>query len=47
MIAVVELKETITKGLGKVENQTDKEIDLMVYNLYGLSEEEIAMVENS
>ncbi|GER58134.1 type II endonuclease-methyltransferasefusion protein [Patiriisocius marinus] len=28
-------------------NQTDKEIDAMVYELYGLTEEEIAIVENS
>jgi hypothetical protein len=28
-------------------NQTDKEIDLMVYELYGLTEEEIQIVENS
>ena len=28
-------------------NQTDKEIDAMVYELYGLTEEEIQIVENS
>jgi hypothetical protein len=28
-------------------NQTEKEIDRMVYNLYGLTEEEIQIVENS
>jgi len=28
-------------------NQTDKEIDYMVYELYGLTDEEIAIVENS
>ena len=28
-------------------NQTDKEIDALVYELYGLTEEEIAIVENS
>ena len=28
-------------------NQTDKEIDAMVYELYGLTEDEIAIVENS
>ena len=28
-------------------NQTDKEIDAMVYKLYGLTEEEIKIVENS
>ena len=27
--------------------QTDKEIDQMVYDLYGLTEDEIAIVENS
>ena len=28
-------------------NQTDKQIDQMVYELYGLTEEEIEIVENS
>jgi hypothetical protein len=28
-------------------NQTDKEIDTMVYELYGLTDEEIEIVENS
>jgi hypothetical protein len=28
-------------------DQTDKEIDQMVYELYGLTEEEIEIVENS
>ena len=28
-------------------NQTEHEIDQMVYELYGLTEEEIAIVENS
>jgi hypothetical protein len=28
-------------------DQTDKEIDQMVYELYGLSEEEIAIVEKA
>ena len=27
-------------------NQTDKEIDAMVYELYGLTDEEIAIIEN-
>jgi hypothetical protein len=27
--------------------QTDREIDRMVYDLYGLTEEEIGIVENS
>lgn len=37
------------KALG-IQNQitsTDKEIDAMVYELYGLSDEEIAIVDNS
>ena len=28
-------------------DQTDKEIDRMVYELYGLTEDEIQLVENS
>lgn len=28
-------------------DQTDREIDQMVYELYGLTDEEIAIVENS
>lgn len=28
-------------------NQTDKDIDQMVYELYGLTEEEIRIIENS
>ena len=28
-------------------NQTDKEIDTMIYKLYGLTEDEIKIVENS
>ncbi len=28
-------------------NQTGKEIDLMVYELYGLTEEEMQIVENN
>ena len=28
-------------------NQTDREIDQMVYELYGLTDEEIQIVENS
>lgn len=35
----LELKATI--------DATDKAIDTMVYELYGLNEEEIALVENS
>ena len=33
--------------LQKQIEQTDKQIDQMVYELYGLSEEEIEIVENS
>ena len=36
---VVDLKTQI--------DQTDREIDRMVYDLYGLTEEEIQIVENS
>ncbi len=35
---IVELQKTI--------DETDKEIDQMVYELYGLTNEEIAIVEN-
>jgi len=35
----LEIKAQITK--------TDKEIDAMVYELYGLTDEEISIVENS
>jgi hypothetical protein len=31
----------------KTIRQTDTEIDRMVYNLYGLTEEEIAVVESN
>jgi hypothetical protein len=34
-------------ALQKLINQTDKEIDAMVYELYGLTEEEISIVEKS
>ena len=36
-----------TQALQTQINQTDKEIDQMVYELYGLTEDEIAIVENS
>jgi hypothetical protein len=39
-------KTDINQIQSKIE-KTDKEIDLMVYNLYGLSEQEIKIVENS
>ena len=40
------LKENI-KPLNFNINQTDKQIDQMVYKLYGLTKEEIEIVENS
>jgi tRNA1(Val) A37 N6-methylase TrmN6 len=39
--------KTKAQDLQNKINQTDKAIDTMVYELYGLSEEEIALVENS
>jgi type I restriction-modification system DNA methylase subunit len=39
--------KTQTQDLQNNINQTDKAIDTMVYELYGLSEEEIAIIENS
>lgn len=53
--AVIEPERTDTTDLGKIEtqdfgyknNQPDKEIDKMVYSLYGLTEEEIEIVENN
>jgi type I restriction-modification system DNA methylase subunit len=41
-----EKKKQVLDLKSKLE-QTDKEIDLMVYELYGLTEEEIQIVENS
>ncbi|WCO00862.1 hypothetical protein [Psychroserpens ponticola] len=35
------------QGLQSQINQTDKEIDAMVYELYGLTDDEIKIVENS
>ncbi|MBP1838771.1 Eco57I restriction-modification methylase domain-containing protein [Formosa algae] len=42
-----EENKTKAQDLQTQINQTDKEIDAMVYELYGLSEEEILIVENS
>ena len=40
-------KKAEAQALQAEINQTDKAIDAMVYELYGLSEEEIEIVENS
>ena len=44
---VFETKKAEAQNLKQQINATDKEIDAMVYELYGLSEEEIKIVENS
>ncbi|OCB77244.1 Eco57I restriction-modification methylase domain-containing protein [Flavobacterium crassostreae] len=44
---VFETKKAEAQALKQQINSTDREIDAMVYELYGLSEEEIAIVENS
>jgi hypothetical protein len=44
---VFETKKAEAQNLKQQINSTDKEIDSMVYELYGLSVEEIAIVENS
>lgn len=44
---VFETKKAEAQVLKQQIDSTDKEIDAMVYELYGLSEEEIAIVENS
>jgi len=44
---VFETKKAEAQVLKHQINQTDKEIDAMVYELYGLSEEEIKIVEES
>lgn len=44
---VFETKKAEAQNLKQQINTTDKEIDAMVYELYGLSEEEINIVENS
>lgn len=42
-----ETKKAEAQALKQQIDSTDREIDAMVYELYGLSEEEIAIVENS
>jgi len=44
---VFETKKAEAQALKQQINQTDKEIDAMVYELYGLTEDEIAIVENA
>ena len=44
---VFETKKAEAQNLTQQINKTDREIDAMVYELYGLTEEEIAIVENS
>jgi hypothetical protein len=44
---VFETKKKEAQDLKSEIDKTDKEIDKMVYELYGLSEEEIQIVENS
>lgn len=42
-----EAEKAKAMGLQALIHQTDREIDQMVYALYGLTEEEIAIVENN
>jgi hypothetical protein len=44
---VFETKKAEAQTLKAEIDKTDAEIDAMVYELYGLSEEEIEIVENS
>lgn len=44
---VFETKKSEAKTLKSEIDKTDKEIDQMVYELYGLTEEEIGIVEQS
>ena len=44
---VFEIKKAEAQNLKQQIQTTDKEIDAMVYELYGLTEQEIAIVENS
>ena len=44
---VFETKKKEAQALKSEIDKTDKEIDKMVYELYGLTEEEIKIVENS
>ncbi|MEY3501628.1 MAG: hypothetical protein RL308_3301 [Bacteroidota bacterium] len=47
LMVYFEEKKNLVYNLKTQIDQTDKEIDLMVYELYGLTEEEIQIVENS
>ncbi len=47
LMVYFEEKKTLVYNLKSQIDQTDKEIDRMVYELYGLTEEEIQIVENS
>lgn len=44
---VFETKKVAAQNLKAQINETDTEIDAMVYELYGLSEEEIKIVEGN
>ena len=44
---VFETKKVEAQNLKQQTVATDKQIDAMVYELYGLTDEEIAIVENS
>ncbi len=44
---VFEVKKAEAQTIKTQIDQTDKEIDAMVYELYGLTEDEILIVENS
>ena len=44
---VFEAKKAEVQSLQAQITKTDKEIDAMVYELYDLTDEEIAIVENS
>jgi predicted Zn-dependent peptidase len=47
LMVYFEEKKNLVYNLKTQIDQTDKEIDLMVYELYGLTQEEIQIVENS
>ena len=44
---VFEVKKAAVQAIKTQIDQTDKQIDQMVYKLYGLTPEEIEIVENS
>ena len=44
---VFEVKKAAAQAIKTQIDQTDKQIDKMVYKLYGLTPEEIEIVENS